>query len=100
MPSVRIIVAVALWMAGVVPVAAQAPQTVPQAEPCVEGRTRSGEPCTLSNQLDETNGIIRPPAGVDPEMHVPPPDTGTTPVIPPEAVPPQPSDGMGEATPK
>jgi hypothetical protein len=71
---------------------AQAPQTVPEADPCVKGRTGDGSPCgTLSEKLNETGGIIRPPAGMDPEIsqQAPDPDPGTTPVIPPGQLPPQ-----------
>jgi hypothetical protein len=42
-----------------------------------------------SQQLDRSRGVIRPPAGVDPQMQVPPPDPGSqrTPVIPPPGTP-------------
>ncbi len=82
---------------------AQAPQTVPEADPCVDGTTQpGGQPCaTLSDKLGTTGGIIRPPSGVDPDIAVPAPDPmpGTTPVIPPGAVPPQPNTGDGTGTP-
>jgi hypothetical protein len=44
---------------------------------------RSNEP--LSEKLDRTDGVIRPPANIAPDMSVRPPvpDPGTTPVIPP-----------------
>lgn len=45
-----------------------------------EGRSASG---TLSDKLDKTNGVIPAPKGVDPDMHVPAPATGTMPVVPP-----------------
>jgi hypothetical protein len=78
---------------------AQAPQQIPEENPCVDGRqTLDGTPCqTLSDKLDETGGIITPPTGVDPEIHTPAPDPmpGTTPVIPPSAVQPNPdTDGI------
>jgi hypothetical protein len=38
---------------------------------------------TLSEQLKDSEGVIKPPAGVDPEMHVPAPQTGSGVVIPP-----------------
>jgi hypothetical protein len=43
---------------------------------------RSNEP--LSDKLDRTDGVIRPPANIAPDMSVRPPvpDPGTTPVIP------------------
>jgi hypothetical protein len=39
---------------------------------------------SLSEKLDRTDGVIRPPRGVDPKMATPPlvPDPGTMPVIP------------------
>jgi hypothetical protein len=44
---------------------------------------RPGE--TLSERLDRTDGVIRPPSDLNPDMSVRPPvpDPGTTPVIPP-----------------
>jgi len=85
------------------PVAAQAPQTVPEADPCLDGRvTADGRPCpTLSDKLDETGGVVRPPPGVDPGIHRPAPDPmpGTTPVIPPGAIAPQPADPSAEGPP-
>jgi hypothetical protein len=48
---------------------------------------RSNE--TLSDRLDRTDGVIKPPAGVDPKIHEPTPPTGSRmPVIPPQAVTP------------
>ena len=41
----------------------------------------------LSDQLANSSGVICPPAGVDPEMSVPPPGGGRTPVIPPPGSP-------------
>lgn len=46
---------------------------------------RSREP--LGERLAKTDGVLCPPAGVDPDMHAPAPDTGTTPVIPPPGSP-------------
>jgi hypothetical protein len=44
---------------------------------------------TLSEQLDENQGVITPPPVGDAEIHVPAPDPtpGTTPVIPPPGTP-------------
>lgn len=43
---------------------------------------------TLSQKLDKSEGVIKPPAGVDPEIRVqPPPTGGTMPVIPPPGEP-------------
>ncbi len=48
---------------------------------------RSSEP--LSDKLNSTGGVIRPPADIAPDMTVRPPvaDPGTTPVIPPPGTP-------------
>src|SRR5215213_6375578 len=48
---------------------------------------RSNEP--LSDKLDRTDGVIRPPADIAPDMAVRPPvpDPGTTPVIPAPGTP-------------
>jgi hypothetical protein len=52
-----------------------------------EGATtgRSNEP--LGDKLARSDGVLCPPAGVDPEIHAPTPDTGNTPVIPPPGSP-------------
>jgi hypothetical protein len=45
---------------------------------------RNGQ--TLSQKLDQTNGVICPP-DIDPAMKAPTPDGGKTPVIPPPGSP-------------
>jgi hypothetical protein len=52
-----------------------------------EGTTtgQRGEP--LGDKLAKSDGVLCPPAGVDPEMRAPTPDTGNTPVIPPPGSP-------------
>jgi len=47
------------------------------------GETR--EP--LGDRLARSDGVLCPPADVDPQMHAPTPDTGNTPVIPPPGSP-------------
>ena len=42
---------------------------------------------TLSDKLERTEGVVCPPAGVDPEIAIPPPGGGRTPVIPPPGSP-------------
>jgi hypothetical protein len=42
---------------------------------------------TLSDKLARTEGVVCPPAGVDPEIAAPPPGGGRTPVIPPPGSP-------------
>jgi hypothetical protein len=46
---------------------------------------QSGEP--LSDRLARSGGVLCPPAGVDPEIRAPTPDTGNMPVIPPPGSP-------------
>jgi hypothetical protein len=48
---------------------------------------RQGE--TLSERLDRSKGVIRPPSGIDPKIHkpAPTPNPKTTPVIPPPGTP-------------
>jgi len=55
----------------------------PRGTVAPEGTTtgQGGEP--LGDRLAKTNGVLCPPAGVDPEMRAPTPDIGNTPVIPP-----------------
>jgi hypothetical protein len=48
-----------------------------------EGTTTGQRAEPLTDRLARTDGILCPPAGVDPEMHAPAPDVGRTPVIPP-----------------
>ena len=52
-----------------------------------EGATvgRANEP--LGDKLAKSDGVLCPPAGVDPEIRAPTPDTGNTPVIPPPGSP-------------
>jgi hypothetical protein len=46
---------------------------------------QSREP--LGDKLAKSDGVLCPPAGVDPEIRAPTPDTGNTPVIPPPGSP-------------
>ena len=41
----------------------------------------------LTDKLAKSDGVLCPPAGVDPEIHAPTPDAGNTPVIPPPGSP-------------
>jgi hypothetical protein len=48
----------------------------------------SGQSGNLSDKLANSNGVICPPSGVDPQMHVAPPQQGgPMPVIPPPGTP-------------
>jgi hypothetical protein len=58
----------------------------PQQDPRSTGSVgRSSAP--LSEKLNQSDGVIRPPANIAPEMAVRPPDPGTTRVIPPPGSP-------------
>ncbi|WP_181704361.1 hypothetical protein [Chthonobacter albigriseus] len=76
--------------------------TLPAPQPpCTDDVTGEERPCeNLSEQLGATGGVITPPAVSDGEIQVPAPDPnpGTTPVIPPSAVPEQQPEG--ETTPQ
>jgi len=53
-----------------------------------EGTTTGQRAEPLGDKLARSDGVLCPPAGVDPEMHAPaPPDGGKTPVIPPPGSP-------------
>jgi hypothetical protein len=41
----------------------------------------------LGDKLARSDGVLCPPAGVDPEIRAPTPETGNTPVIPPPGSP-------------
>jgi hypothetical protein len=62
-------------------------QSTPQGTIAPQGTTtgQSGEP--LGDKLAKSDGVLCPPAGVDPEMRAPAPDAGNTPVIPPPGSP-------------
>ncbi|WP_182087241.1 hypothetical protein [Aureimonas sp. ME7] len=63
----------------------------PSTDPC-SALPQTGEAQTLSGQLQDCGGVLTPPdeGGSAIEAPVPAPDPGTTPVIPPSAVPDQP----------
>src|SRR5262245_42381917 len=57
------------------------------AEKVPEGATTGQRAEPLGDRLARSDGVLCPPAGVDPEMHAPAPDAGKTPVIPPPGSP-------------
>jgi hypothetical protein len=69
------------------PVAPPPAITVPEkiAPPLADDMTGT----TLSDKLNRSDGVIKPPAGVDPEIHAPVPQgqTRRMPVIPPPGSP-------------
>jgi hypothetical protein len=52
-----------------------------------EGTTTGQRAEPLGERLARSDGVLCPPAGVDPEIHAPAPDAGKTPVIPPPGSP-------------
>ena len=52
-----------------------------------EGQTTGQAREPLGDKLARSDGVLCPPAGVDPEMRAPAPDAGKTPVIPPPGSP-------------
>lgn len=54
------------------------------------GRVEGEGEKTLSDRLGACDGVLEPPPAGDAEIIQPPPDTGETPVIPPERLPDQP----------
>jgi hypothetical protein len=72
----------------------KAPSPVPppavQTPGSDEAKSGSSEaPGSLSDKLSNSGGVIRPPAGIDPEMkqHTPPTGTQSMPVVPPPGTP-------------
>jgi hypothetical protein len=66
-----------------------APVTPPgsQGNIAPEGTTTGQSREPLGDKLAKSDGVLCPPAGVDPQMRAPTPDTGNTPVIPPPGSP-------------
>ena len=52
-----------------------------------EGATTGQRAEPLTDRLARSDGVLCPPAGVDPEIRAPTPETGNTPVIPPPGSP-------------
>jgi hypothetical protein len=52
-----------------------------------EGTTTGQRSEPLGDKLARSDGVLCPPAGVDPEMRAPTPESGNTPVIPPPGSP-------------
>ncbi len=61
------------------------PQQPGNAAP--EGTTTGQAREPLGDKLARSDGVLCPPAGVDPEMRAPTPEGGNTPVIPPPGSP-------------
>ena len=52
-----------------------------------DGTTTGQASEPLADKLAKSDGVLCPPAGIDPEIHAPTPDAGNTPVIPPPGSP-------------
>ncbi len=59
----------------------------PRGTAAPEGTTTGQAGEMLGDKLAKSNGVLCPPAGIDPEMRAPTPDSGNTPVIPPPGSP-------------
>ena len=74
------------------PVPQQAPN-MPAPKETIPEKIAPNDPsttgATLSEKLEASDGVIKPPANMDPEITVPAPvpNPGTTPVIPPPGSP-------------
>jgi hypothetical protein len=62
-------------------------QSTPQGTVMPEGATTGQGREPLGDQLAKSDGVLCPPAGIDPQMRAPTPDAGNTPVIPPPGSP-------------
>jgi hypothetical protein len=67
------------------PMAAAPPRGTVTVPPDGTTTGQANEP--LADKLTKSDGVLCPPAGVDPEIHAPTPDAGNTPVIPPPGSP-------------
>ena len=76
---------------------AQAMQDECRTSPPSNGAQPKAGSEALTEKLDACNGVLTPPATGDGGLVEPPPQTGTTPVIKPGALPPggNPSNGAG-----
>ena len=62
-------------------------QSTPQGDIAPQGTTTGQRAEPLGDKLAKSDGVLCPPAGVDPQMHAPTPDAGNTPVIRPPGSP-------------
>ena len=75
------------------PQPSRAANCTPMQQPQPPGTTAPGGTTTgqarepLGDKLARSDGVLCPPAGVDPEMRAPTPEGGNTPVIPPPGSP-------------
>jgi hypothetical protein len=62
-------------------------QTTPKGDIAPNGTTPGQSQAPLGDKLAKSDGVLCPPAGVDPQMRAPAPETGNMPVIPPPGSP-------------
>jgi hypothetical protein len=62
-------------------------ESTPQGSIAPQGTTTGQRTEPLGDKLARSDGVLCPPAGVDPAIRAPTPDTGNTPVIPPPGSP-------------
>jgi hypothetical protein len=62
-------------------------QSTTQGNIAPDGTTTGQSHEPLGDRLAKSDGVLCPPAGVDPQMRAPTPDAGNTPVIPPPGSP-------------
>jgi hypothetical protein len=62
-------------------------ESTPQGNIAPQGTTTGQRAEPLGDKLARSDGVLCPPAGVDPAIRAPTPDTGNTPVIPPPGSP-------------
>lgn len=106
--SLNPLAATILLAIGLHPAMAQEQQPTPPAEDCRAdpdagtGPQADGQQPAPTQQdadkLKRCKGVLTPPAAGDPAIEVAPPDTGTTPVVPPGAVPQQPAPETAPGT--
>jgi hypothetical protein len=59
----------------------------PRGTEAPEGTTTGQRSEPLGDRLAQSDGVLCPPSGVDPEIRAPTPNTGNTPIIPPPGSP-------------
>ena len=62
-------------------------QTTPQGNIAPKDTTTGQAQAPLGDKLAQSDGVLCPPPGVDPQMRAPAPETGTMRVIPPPGSP-------------
>jgi hypothetical protein len=62
-------------------------ESTPQGNIAPQGATTGQRTEPLGDKLARSDGVLCPPAGIDPAIRAPTPDAGNTPVIPPPGSP-------------